>query len=128
MSQIQAIHSLLSSIKNGSNNRLSIVKMKYSKLCHDIINILYEEGYILDFKITKELHGIESIEVTLKYYNNVSAIKHLERVSKNNITLPLLNYIDLGLVTYILSTPLGIISGKEARRLGVGGIILVVVW
>ena len=128
MSQIQAIHSLLSSIKNGHSSRLPVVKIKYSKLCLDILNVLYEEGYISDFKEVFDVDGKNMIEVRLKYYNNISAIKNLERVSKSNITLKLLNYIDLGLVTYILSTPFGIVSGKEARRLGVGGTILLVVW
>lgn len=123
MSQIQALNYMLSSIKNGQKNGLSSITIKHSKLCLDILNVLYEEGYINDFKNNKN-----SIEIKLKYYERASAITNLERVSRRNMSLKLLNYIDLGLVTYILSTPMGILSGKEARRLGVGGTILFVVW
>ena len=128
MSQIQAIDYMLSSINNGQKNHLSSVVIKHSNICMDILNILYEEGYINDFKQKKDLNNQNVIEIKLKYRNNNPAIIQLKTVPKWNVSLRLLNYIDLGLVTYILSTSFGTLSGKEARRLGVGGKILFVVW
>lgn len=127
MSQIQSIHSLLSGIINGQQSRLAEIKIKHSKLSLDILNVLYEEGYIRDYRVHSS-EGHKIIIIKLKYYNNSPAIKNIERISKNNISLKLLDLVDLGLVTYILSTSKGIMSGKEARRLRIGGTILVVVW
>lgn len=130
MSQIQSLHAMLSSIKNGANQRLLKVTIKHSKLCYKILTILYEEGYITDFKQHKDKQNQKNsfISISLKYYDNKSVITHLEALSNRNVTLQLLNSIDLGAVTYIISTPLGIVSGKEARRLGVGGILLCSIW
>lgn len=127
MSQIQSINSLLSGVINGQQSKLTDIKIKHSKFSLDILNVLYEEGYISDYK-EDLFNGHKVITVKLKYYNNSPAIKKIEKISKNNISLKLLDLVDLGLVTYILSTSKGIISGKEARRLRIGGTILLVVW
>nr|AGH24276.1 ribosomal protein S8 [Reclinomonas americana ATCC 50633]AGH24410.1 ribosomal protein S8 [Reclinomonas americana ATCC 50284] len=128
MTQIQSIHSLISNIKQGQKNNLSNINVIYSKLNIDILNVLYEEGYISDFEIKKNADNKDIISVRLKYYNNISAIRNIQRVINKHISLKLLNQIDLGLVTYILSTSKGIFSGKEARRLNLGGTILLIVW
>ncbi len=74
MSQIQSIHSLLSGIINAQQSKLAEIKIKHSKLSIDILNVLYEEGYISDYK--EDLYnGHKIITVRLKYYNNSPAIK-----------------------------------------------------
>jgi small subunit ribosomal protein S8 len=127
MSQIQAIHTLISGIINGQQNHLSNIRVKHSKLSLDILNVLYEEGYILDFK--EQINNDKLlIDVKLKYNNNVAAINSIERVAKNTISLKLLDIVDTGLMTYILSTSRGVMSGKEARRLRISGTVLLVIW
>lgn len=127
MSQIQAIHTLISGIINGQQNHLSNIRVKHSKLSLDILNVLYEEGYILDFK--EQINNDKLlIDVKLKYNNNIAAINSIERVAKNTISLKLLDIVDTGLMTYILSTSRGVISGKEARRLRISGTVLLVIW
>lgn len=128
MTQIQSIHSLISNIKQGHQKNLSSVNVVYSKMNLDILNVLYEEGYISDFEIKKNIENQNIIYIQLKYYNNTSAIKNIQRVINKHISLKLLNQIDLGLVTYILSTSKGIFSGKEAKRLNLGGTVLLIVW
>lgn len=127
MSQVQAIHTLISGIINGQQNHLSNIRVKHSKLSLEILNVLYEEGYILDFK--EQINDNKPlIDVKLKYNNNIAAINRIERVTKNTISLKLLDIVDTGLVTYILSTSRGIVSGKEARRLRISGTVLLVIW
>nr|NP_044766.1 ribosomal protein S8 [Reclinomonas americana]AAD11881.1 ribosomal protein S8 [Reclinomonas americana] len=128
MTQIQSIQSLMSNIKQGQKNNLLSVDIIYSKLNFDILNVLYEEGYIRDFEKKTNKKNQDIINVRLKYYNNTSAIKNIQRVINQHISLKLLNQIDLGLVTYILSTSKGIFSGKEAKRLNLGGTVLLIIW
>ena len=128
MSQIHAINTITSSIHNGQKNLSSHVKLKHSKFIYNVLSILYEEGYISNFKRVVDMNKTDILEVRLKYYCNTPAIRKIERVYNGYISSKLLNYIDLGLVTYIISTSKGIISGKEARRLRIGGIILLAIW
>lgn len=128
MSQIQAIHTLLSGIKNGQKSRLSEIHIKNSTLSYDILNVLYDEGYIVNFCKDKDTYNNDIIRIKLKYHSNVPAIRNIKKISNTHVSLKLLNYIDSGLITYILSTSRGIISGKEARRLGIGGALLFVIW
>jgi small subunit ribosomal protein S8 len=106
-----------------------IVEIPKSKIKEEITRILFEKGYILNYKLENDPRpGI--IKIALKYHpvTKVSAINSLTRISKpglrkyvGNDKLPrVLN----GLGIAILSTSHGLMTDKEARKSNVGGEVL----
>ena len=118
----------LTRIRNAVMARKDMVEIPSSKLKKAITEILYNKGYILDYKFEDEFPG--SIKIALKYHpvTKLSAITKLTRVSKPGLRkyvgadeLPrVLN----GLGIAILSTSKGVITDKEARELRVGGEVI----
>ena len=118
-------------IKNGLSTKLFSVELKYSKYIESILNILYNEGYILGFNVKKDLKNVKnnSIEVLLKYDQNqdpliykinlISKPGHREYVSVRKLISLRKKYINLNNM-YIVSTPLGVMSDVEAIQLNVG--------
>ena len=95
-----------------------------------IAKVLKDEGYIADYAVEGDVKKVLTIQ--MKYYNRQSVIEDLQRVSKPSCRLycgckNIPNVKD-GLGIAILSTPKGILSGKEAEKLNVGGEILCYVW
>lgn len=110
-----------------------VVEIPASNIKKDMTRILFDKGYILNYKFEDE--GPQgSIKIALKYHpeTKVNAIKKLERVSKPGLrkyvdskTLPrVLN----GLGVAIISTSQGVMTDKEARSLGIGGEVLCYVY
>jgi len=106
-----------------------IVEIPTSNMKKEITKILFEKGYILNYKFEDEtIPGI--IKIALKYHpiSKVSAISKLERISKPGLRryvgadeLPrVLN----GLGIAILSTNKGLMTDKEAKTLQIGGEVL----
>jgi small subunit ribosomal protein S8 len=103
-----------------------------SKTKVSIAQILLEEGYIQGYEVTNE-RPQANIRVWLKYDDNRRPLlAGLERVSKpgrrvykGKRDLP---WVLSGLGIAIISTPKGIMTGREARRQGVGGEVLCYVW
>ncbi|PID88694.1 MAG: 30S ribosomal protein S8 [Bacteroidia bacterium] len=123
----------LTRIRNGIQAKHRIVEVPASKLKKEITKVLFDKGYILNYKFVEEgPQGI--IKIALKYHpeSKISAIKKLERVSRpglrkysNTENLPrVLN----GLGVAILSTSKGVMTDKEARRLEIGGEVLCYVY
>lgn len=119
----------LTRLRNGLKARKRIVDIPASNVKKQMTKILFDKGYILNFKFVEEgPQGL--IRVALKYHpvSKVPAIKGLERVSKPGLrkysgveTLPrVLN----GLGVAIISTSNGLMTDKEARKLNVGGEVL----
>ncbi|MDO8619357.1 MAG: 30S ribosomal protein S8 [Candidatus Daviesbacteria bacterium] len=114
-------------IKNGYAVDKQIVLVRYSKLIMSICQLLVEEGYLTKF----EQKGHE-IELTLKYNNRKPALSSVKRVSKPGLrvykgtsSLPVvLNGIGMAIV----STPKGVMSGKKAKELKIGGEVLAEIW
>jgi small subunit ribosomal protein S8 len=105
------------------------VEIPSSKIKKEITKILFEKGYILNFKFEDEIHpGL--IKIALKYHpvSKVSALNTLERISKPGLR----KYVDAenlprvlnGLGIAILSTSQGIMTDKEARTKKIGGEVL----
>ena len=102
---------------------------------HDTVdaNILLDEGYITKYDVIED--GIfKTIHITLKYGvdKNEKVITGLKRISKPGLRV-YANSADIpkvmgGLGTAIISTNKGVITDKEARKLGVGGEVLCYVW
>ena len=125
------IADMLTRIRNANQNRAKEVIVPSSKIKLEIAKILKEEGYISDYKISSE--GIEkNITLTLKYLNKERVNTGLKRISKprqrvyaKKEDIPrVLN----GLGIAIISTPLGIMTDKNARKNNVGGEVIAYIW
>jgi small subunit ribosomal protein S8 len=122
------IADMLTRIRNGLQARFQRVEMPSSKLKIEVARILKEEGYISNFKVGEE--GKKKIlKVLLRYdAQGGSIITSLERVSKPGRRV----YVDAdeiprvlgGMGISILTTPRGVMTGREARKARVGGEVL----
>jgi small subunit ribosomal protein S8 len=123
----------LTRVRNAIMANHRIVEIPASNIKKDITKILYDKGYILNYKFEED-DKQGSIKIALKYHpeSKKNAIKHLERVSKPGLRR-YVGYDDLprvlnGLGIAILSTSQGIMSDKEARNKKVGGEVLCYVY
>lgn len=132
MNLTDPVGDFLTRIRNAMRARHQKLDVPASKLKAEIARILKEEGYIANYKPTEE-DGMKVIRVYLKYnINNESVIRDLKRVSrpgcrvyqgKNEI-----RRVQGGFGIAILTTPKGVMTGRQARREGVGGELLCEVW
>ena len=118
---------MLIRIKNAQARRRTHVEMPASKLKTGIAHVLKDEGYINDFSMS-EVDGKPVLTIDLKYYQGVPVIGFMKQVSRPSLRR-YVPYRDIprfkgGLGTVIMSTPKGVVSGKQARHLKQGGEIL----
>ncbi len=133
MSMSDPIADMLTRIRNANTAKHNTVDVPSSRVKIAIANILIKEGYVSGYEILED--GVKkTIRITLKYGKdkNEKVIAGLKRISKPGLRV----YVDVekmpkvlgGLGTAIISTNKGIITDKEARKLGVGGEVLAFVW
>jgi small subunit ribosomal protein S8 len=123
---------MLTRIRNSINARHQKVDVPASKLKLEIARILKEEGYISNFKATEE-DGHKIVRVYLKYgSNNEAAISNVARVSRPGCRVYVrrteIPRVLGGLGINILTTPRGVMTGRQARKQGLGGELLCEVW
>ena len=129
------IADMLTRIRNATLARHTRVDVPASTLKLEIARILEREGYIQAFKVVEPKEGAvqKSIRISLKYGpRGERVITGIERVSRpgrrvyfGNAEVP---SVFGGLGTSILTTSRGVMTGREARREGVGGEVLCNVW
>ncbi len=123
----------LTRIRNAVMAKHKVVEIPASNIKKDMTRILFEKGYILNYKFEEE--GPQgSIKIALKYHpdNKLNAIKSLKRISKPGLR----KYVDKdnlprvlnGLGVALLSTSQGVMTDKEARSLNIGGEVLCFVY
>ena len=123
----------LTRIRNAVMAKHKVVEIPASNMKKDMTKILFEKGYILNYKFEEE--GPQgSIKIALKYNpeTKLNAIKSLKRISKPGLR----KYVDSnhiprvlnGLGVALLSTSQGLMTDKEARNLGIGGEVLCYVY
>ncbi len=132
MTMTDPIADMLTRIRNANTVGHETVEIPASKMKKAIAEILKEEGYITDFDVIEDdKQGM--IKVTMKYGSNkekvISGIKKISKpglkvYAKANEVPKVLG----GLGIAIISTSKGIVSDKEARKLGVGGEVICYVW
>jgi small subunit ribosomal protein S8 len=119
---------MLTRVRNALIARHQKVDIPASKLKAEIARILREEGYIINFKLAEE-GPMKTIKIYLKYTpTNQPAMTHIERVSRPGCRV----YVSSneiprvlgGLGINILTTPKGVMTGRAARKEGVGGELL----
>ena len=127
MSLSDPIGDMIARVKNAQARKHKKVELPSSKFKSKIADILKNEGFIKDFKVsTEEKKNILSLE--LKYHSGNPVISNFERVSKpgrrifsSADSLPKINN---GLGLAILSTPKGVMTDIDARKQKVGGEIV----
>jgi len=124
------ISDYLTRVRNAISANHRIVEIPSSNLKKEITKILFDKGYILNYKFEENENQQGTIKIALKYnpVNKLSAIRSLERISKPGLrkysganTLP---RVKNGLGIAIVSTSKGVMTDKEARKLNVGGEVL----
>ena len=127
------IADMLTRIRNANTAKHDTVDVPSSKMKLAIAKILLDEGYIKSYELV-ENGKFNDIRITLKYgaAKNEKIISGLQRISKPGLRV-YANKEELpkvlgGLGVAIISTNKGVITDKEARKLGVGGEVLCFVW
>ncbi len=135
MSVIDPIADMLTRIRNASAVGHNTVAVPSSTINTAIAQILKEEGYIQDFEVTSgQVHPM--LRIWLKYTGDrrqrrpvITGLKRVSspgrRIYTGKDEIP---WVLSGAGVAILSTPKGVLSGAQARRLGVGGEVLCYVW
>ena len=121
----------LTRLRNAIKANHRVVEVPASNLKKEITKILFEQGYILNYKfIEGESNGQGTIKIALKYdpADRVNAIKGLKRVSRPGLrryaSVSEMPRVLNGLGIAILSTSKGIMTDAEARKENVGGEVL----
>lgn len=122
------ISDMLTRIRNAIKARHPKVDVPASRLKTEIARILKEEGYILNYKVAEE-GARKTIKIYLKYQaNNRPVISEMARVSRPGCRVYAshdeIPRVVGGLGVNILTTPQGVMTGKDAEKKGVGGEIL----
>ena len=126
------IADMLTRIRNANAARHATVDVPASNMKKAIAEILLDEGYIKDYKVTDDgKQGI--ITVTLKYgEGKQKIIQGIKRVSKPGLRIYAASQdipkVRNGLGIAIVSTSRGIMTDKAARKENVGGEVLAFVW
>lgn len=123
------IADFLTRLRNAIQAKHRVVEVPASNLKKDITKILFDQGYILNYKFEED--GSQgTIKIALKYnpQSKVNAIKSLTRVSKPGMR-KYTGYRDMprvinGLGIAIISTSKGVMTNKEAADLKIGGEVL----
>ncbi len=124
---------MLTRIRNANMARHESVKTRSTRMTRDIARVLTEEGFILDYKELGE--GFETqVELFLKYkgQNRKPVINNLKRISRPGLRV-YANHRELprvlgGVGIAIISSSSGVMTDREARKLGVGGEVLCYVY
>ena len=133
MTMSDPIADMLTRIRNANTAKHDTVDVPASKMKVAIANILLDEGYIAKYDLVEDGH-FQTIHITLKYGvdKNEKVISGLKRISKPGLRVYAstenIPQVLGGLGTAILSTNKGVVTDKEARKLGVGGEVLCFVW
>lgn len=128
MSMQDPIADMLTRIRNGHMANKTEVNIPASNTKKNIAEVLKQEGYISDYNIVEVDNGKKDLVVNLKYYQGKPVISKIERVSRPGLR----NYKSAGdlpkvlngLGIAIISTSKGVMSDREARKIGQGGEVI----
>lgn len=127
---VDSIGNFLTIIRNGVKVSLPFVIAPHSKMNKAIGKILLDEGFIRNIEEVED--GKKFLKVTLKYVDGESVIHDLQRISKlsrrSYTGVDSIKPVIGGLGLSILSTDRGVLSHKQAKKLGVGGEVICTVW
>ena len=128
MAMNHAVSELICCIKNGQMVNKAKVEFDSSKLKKDILSLLKREGYIKDYSVVKSEKGFDRLSVELAYHKNAPVINKIQVISKPGRRVycgveDIPNVFN-GLGMIVLSTSKGILFDYEAKKLNIGGELL----
>jgi small subunit ribosomal protein S8 len=125
------IADFLTRLRNASHAQKTLVVLPYSRIKNDVARVLKTEGYISDYVVESD-GPKQTLKVTTKFVEQVPAIRNLHRVSRPGlrryVAADEIPRVKGGIGIAILSTPRGVLSGREAKRQNVGGELLAYVY
>lgn len=128
MSHQDPIADLLTRVRNGQQAHKRFIVAPHSKVKAAIVQVLHQEGYIDGFETIEKENNKKELRVDLKYYESRPVIEKIKSVSKPSLRIykpcKELPSVLNGLGSLIVSTSQGVMTGKQARKLGIGGEIL----
>ena len=133
MAMNDPIADMLTRIRNANTAKHDTVDVPSSKMKLAIANILLDEGYIKKLDVVED-GAFKNLHITLKYGadRNDKVITGLKRISKPGLRVYAgkdeLPKVLGGLGIAIISTNQGVVTGKKARELQVGGEVLAFIW
>ncbi|MCC6221094.1 MAG: 30S ribosomal protein S8 [Deltaproteobacteria bacterium] len=127
------IANLLTNIRNASMSGLARTVVPASNAKERILQLLLDEGYIAGFKRVSDLGGKDSIQIELRYLGGGKpVIKEIKRISRPGRRVYVkrgeIPEVKGGLGVVIVSTSSGILSDREARKVGLGGEVICTVF
>lgn len=124
------IADMLTRLRNANSALLTDVEVNHSKLKESIAGILKREGYLADYSV--EGTTLKKLKMKLKYNGRKGVIAGLRKVSKPGLR----RYVGAteiprvlnGMGIAIVSTPKGVMTGRDAKKENVGGELVAFVW
>ncbi len=132
MAQTDPIADLLTRIRNAVRARHANLRVAYSRMREAICRVLLAEGFLDSIEVEGE--GVKRrLFIKLRYSESGEPVlRGLKRVSRPSLraysgadTMP---RVSAGMGVHVVTTPLGVMTDREARRRRVGGEILLAVW
>ena len=132
------VSDMITRVRNAIRVKKSTVRIRLTHVTKSISEILKREGYIEDYKVSdqtlSQLSESQSLELVLKYHGKkmTPVFTNLKSISRPGVrfyagTKEIPQVLD-GLGISILSTSQGILTDKDARKIGIGGEILCMIW
>jgi small subunit ribosomal protein S8 len=131
--QTDPIADMLTRVRNATQAKHPRVDVPASKLKIEIARILKEEGFIATYKVAEENRVKKTLRIFLKYtpdrHSVVSGLKRISRPGRRVYSGKAdMKKVLGGMGVSIMTTPKGVMTGKSARKNGVGGEVLCEVW
>jgi small subunit ribosomal protein S8 len=133
MVSIDPVSNLVVAIKNANMVGHEVVNVPYSKFSENIVKVLLKEGYIKNYQVIEVREKVKELRIYLKYGpNGEKVINNIKRISTTGRRI-YTSYKQIpkvcdGLGTCVLTTPKGVLSDKDAKKLKAGGEILFYIW
>ncbi len=129
MAMTDPIADMLTRIRNANQAFKEKVDIPYSKLKLEIARILSEEGFVRNYKVVEEKGRPQAIRLSMKYGERKERILlGLKRVSTSGRRIykdkSAIAKVRGGMGVAVLSTSKGVVTDKQARKMGVGGEVL----
>nr|YP_010377463.1 ribosomal protein S8 [Hemiaulus sinensis]QYB23199.1 ribosomal protein S8 [Hemiaulus sinensis] len=117
------LYNMIANIRNGQIVKKSFILQSKKNICESLLNVLWDEGFILGYKISENNPNV--LKIFLKYKNGKPAINSLKLISKPGLrvyySVKQLWKLNINNGTIILSTNKGVMSINECKKLNLGG-------
>ncbi|MCE5322445.1 30S ribosomal protein S8 [bacterium] len=132
MTVTDPVADLLTRIRNANSAKHDFVEVPASKLSMEILRILRDEGFIKNYESLKD-RKFPTAKIALKYGpKQEQIISNLKRVSKPGLRVyakrDKVPRVLRGLGVAVISTSRGVMTDRDARKLGIGGEVLCYIW